>query len=158
MIEIQCTSCHTRYRIDERVLPDDTPTFKCSRCGHVLMPNAFSAKLKELRINTGLSLREFCLRNGLDPGNYSKLERGHFPPPESHALLEKYAMALGLAPGTSAWLELFDLAAAERGRIPADIMSDEALVAKLPVLFRTMRGTPLSPEQLDQLIEQVRRS
>jgi predicted Zn finger-like uncharacterized protein len=35
MIEIQCTSCNTRYRIDERVLPDDTPTFKCSRCGHV---------------------------------------------------------------------------------------------------------------------------
>jgi predicted Zn finger-like uncharacterized protein len=35
MIEIQCTSCHTRYRIDERVLPDETPTFKCSRCGHV---------------------------------------------------------------------------------------------------------------------------
>lgn len=35
MIEIQCTSCHTRYRIDERVLPEDTPTFKCSRCGHV---------------------------------------------------------------------------------------------------------------------------
>jgi predicted Zn finger-like uncharacterized protein len=35
MIEIQCSSCHTRYRIDERVLPEDTPTFKCSRCGHV---------------------------------------------------------------------------------------------------------------------------
>jgi predicted Zn finger-like uncharacterized protein len=35
MIEIQCTSCHTRYRIDERVLPADSPTFKCSRCGHV---------------------------------------------------------------------------------------------------------------------------
>ncbi|HYA35271.1 MAG TPA: zinc-ribbon domain-containing protein, partial [Candidatus Binataceae bacterium] len=34
-IEIKCTSCHTRYRIDERVLPDDNPTFKCSRCGHV---------------------------------------------------------------------------------------------------------------------------
>jgi predicted Zn finger-like uncharacterized protein len=35
MIEIQCTSCQTRYRIDERILPEDTPTFKCSRCGHV---------------------------------------------------------------------------------------------------------------------------
>lgn len=35
MIEIQCTSCHTRYRVDERVLPEETPTFKCSRCGHV---------------------------------------------------------------------------------------------------------------------------
>ncbi len=35
MVEIQCSSCHTRYRIDERVLPQETPTFKCSRCGHV---------------------------------------------------------------------------------------------------------------------------
>src|SRR6516162_2984604 len=35
MIEIQCTSCNTLYRIDERILPDETPTFKCSRCGHV---------------------------------------------------------------------------------------------------------------------------
>ena len=46
MIEIQCTSCHTRYRIDERVLPEDTPTFKCSRCGHVFNadPGAAAAK------------------------------------------------------------------------------------------------------------------
>jgi predicted Zn finger-like uncharacterized protein len=35
MIEILCNSCHTRYRIDEQVLPEETPTFKCSRCGHV---------------------------------------------------------------------------------------------------------------------------
>ena len=35
MIEVQCTSCHTRYRIDEHVLPEGLPTFKCSRCGHV---------------------------------------------------------------------------------------------------------------------------
>ena len=26
MIEVQCTSCHTRYRIDEQVLPEGTPT------------------------------------------------------------------------------------------------------------------------------------
>ena len=44
MIEIQCTSCHTRYRIDERVLPDDTPTFKCSRCGHVFNADPLPAK------------------------------------------------------------------------------------------------------------------
>jgi predicted Zn finger-like uncharacterized protein len=46
MIEIQCTSCHTRYRIDERVLPDDTPTFKCSRCGHVFNAEAMPAKAR----------------------------------------------------------------------------------------------------------------
>ena len=35
MVEVQCSSCHTRYRVDETVLPEGTPTFKCSRCGHV---------------------------------------------------------------------------------------------------------------------------
>jgi predicted Zn finger-like uncharacterized protein len=44
MIEIQCTSCHTRYRIDERVLPPDSPTFKCSRCGHVFTTDPLTAK------------------------------------------------------------------------------------------------------------------
>src|ERR1700682_4648945 len=47
MIEIQCTSCHTRYRIDERVLPDDTPTFKCSRCGHVFNADPVPAKARK---------------------------------------------------------------------------------------------------------------
>jgi predicted Zn finger-like uncharacterized protein len=46
MIEIQCTSCHTRYRIDERVLPDDTPTFKCSRCGHVFNADPVPGKIR----------------------------------------------------------------------------------------------------------------
>lgn len=46
MIEIQCTSCHTRYRIDERVLPEDTPTFKCSRCGHVFNADPLPAKTR----------------------------------------------------------------------------------------------------------------
>jgi predicted Zn finger-like uncharacterized protein len=47
MIKIQCTSCHTRYRIDERVLPDDTPTFKCSRCGHVFNADPVPAKVRK---------------------------------------------------------------------------------------------------------------
>jgi len=44
MIEIQCTSCNTRYRIDERVLPEETPTFKCSRCGHVFKAEPLAAR------------------------------------------------------------------------------------------------------------------
>src|SRR5258706_16300643 len=48
MTEIQCTSCHTRYRIDERVLPDDTPTFKCSRCGHVFNAEPVPAARKSV--------------------------------------------------------------------------------------------------------------
>ena len=44
MIEIQCTSCLTRYRIEPSVLPAEKPTFKCSRCGHV-----FSAEPRRVR-------------------------------------------------------------------------------------------------------------
>src|SRR5215469_17435726 len=47
MIEIQCTSCHTRYRIDERVLPDETPTFKCSRCGHVFNAEPVAPRVRK---------------------------------------------------------------------------------------------------------------
>jgi transcriptional regulator with XRE-family HTH domain len=125
--------------------------------GKTNMPNRFSAMLKRLRLERGLTLREFCLKNKIDPGNYSRLERGLFPPPETNDIIEKYALALGVKPGTNEWLELFDLAAAERGRIPEDIMSDEKIVEKLPVLFRTMRGKPFSSKKLDELVDKIRR-
>jgi hypothetical protein len=55
-------------------------------------------------------------------------------------------------------LELFDVAAATRGEIPRDLLTDAELVEKLPVLFRTLRGQPVSPEKLDELAELIRRS
>ena len=122
------------------------------------MRNRFGEFLKELRMRGGLSLREFCLNSGLDPGNYSRVERGMFRPPQDRAIVEKYATALGIERGSDEWLQLFDLAAAERGQVPEDIMSDEELVNKLPVLFRTMRATQVSPEKLDEFIEKIRRS
>jgi hypothetical protein len=57
-------------------------------------------------------------------------------------LLEKYAGALGLERGSDDWLKLFDLAAASRGQLPKDLLSDEELLEKLPALFRTLRGRP----------------
>ena len=41
----------------------------------------FRAKRKAL----GITLREFCRRNGFDPGNVSRLERGLVPPPQAPA-------------------------------------------------------------------------
>jgi transcriptional regulator with XRE-family HTH domain len=120
--------------------------------------NAFSELLRKLRAKRGLALREFCLRNHFDPGNYSRLERGLYPPPQSHEQIEKYARALGLEEGSEEWMELFDVAAAARGEIPRDLLSDAELVEKLPVLFRTMRGQPVSSEKLDELAELIRRS
>ena len=119
--------------------------------------SAFGALLKRLRIKKGLTLREFCSRHGFDPGNFSRLERGVFHPPRDREKLERYATALGLSPGDDDWLDFFDTAAASRGEIPPDLLSDEEVVEKLPVLFRTLRAKPVSPERLDELVDRIRR-
>jgi transcriptional regulator with XRE-family HTH domain len=117
----------------------------------------FGCYFKELRTRKGWSLRRFCEANGYDPGNISRLERGVFPPPESPQKLREYAKALGLKEGGEEWIEFFDTAAAARGQLPADLQADEKLVGRLPVLFRTLRGRKVPPQNLDQLVEMIRR-
>jgi len=117
----------------------------------------FGNYFKGLRIKRRMTLRRFCEEFGFDPGNISKLERGLLPPPQSRGKLEQYAQALGLKKGTSAWYEFFDLAAASRGQIPQEILKDDKLVAKLPVLFRTLRGERVPEEKLNELVEIIRK-
>lgn len=119
--------------------------------------NTFGNMLKRLRAQQGITLREFCHQNGFDPGNYSRLERGIFPAPQREDLLKKYAVALGLKRGSDEWLEFFDVAAAARGQLPKDLVADEEVLGKLPVLFRTLRGNPVRIEDLDRLVDLVRR-
>lgn len=110
------------------------------------------------RKNARLSLRAFCTTHGFDPGNVSKLERGRLPVPESSEVLERYALALSLKKGSTEWNEFHDAAAVERGRIPSELLSDEEVVSKLPVLFRTLRGDRVSSSELEALIAVIRRT
>lgn len=119
---------------------------------------SFGEFFKAMRAKHGFSLREFCLDNQLDPGNISRLERGLMQPPEAREKLEQYASALKIKKGTDDWYDFFDLAAAERGKIPDDVMSNEAVVEQLPVLFRTLRGQRVNPRLLDELVEKIRKA
>ena len=120
--------------------------------------SVFGQFFKEMRLKTGLSLRQFCLDHGLDPGNISKLERGLASPPQSKEKLEEYARYLGIEKDTDDWYNFFDYAAASTGRIPPDVMSDEELVKRLPAVFRTLRGQKLPIEKLGDLAELIRRT
>lgn len=120
--------------------------------------NQFGKFFRGMRAKGRLSLREFCLDNGFDPGNISRLERGLLPPPESDDKLEVYAKALKIKKGSDDWYTFFDLAAAERGRFPKDVLNDEELVKKLPVLFRTLRGQQVDGKTLQELAERIRRA
>lgn len=117
---------------------------------------AFGELFKKRRLGIGLSLREFCRRNGLDPGNTSKLERGRLAPPADRKKLEAYAGVLDLEEGSDEWREFIDLGLVCAGRIPEEVLSDEELVKRLPMIVRTVSGRRLTEEQLDDLVEKIR--
>jgi transcriptional regulator with XRE-family HTH domain len=116
----------------------------------------FGDFFKSKRLALGKSLREFCTENNLDAGNISKLERGLFSPTTNSEILSKYAGFLGIKIGSDDWFELCDLAHASAGRIPDEICGNETLLAKLPVVFRTLRGQKLSEEHLDLLADKLK--
>ena len=122
------------------------------------MANAFGGYVRGLRQARGLTLRAFCQQYGFDSGNLSRLERGLVPPPHDEGKLAEYATALGLKTGSDQWQEFFDRAAAARGELPKDLLRDEEVIEKLPLLFRTLRGTPVPADRLDDLVDKIRRS
>lgn len=123
--------------------------------------SGFGEFFKKKRRNLGLTLREFCRINGLDPGNISKIERGLIAPPQSRERRLNYAKALGIKEGTDDWLEFCDLAATSIGKIPSDIVSNHELLNALPILFRSIRVKGEDPEaeeeNLKKLVESIRK-
>lgn len=118
----------------------------------------FGELVKARRLELGLSLRAFCMRHNEDPSNWSKMERGLLRPPVDYTRLLQIAGYLELTDGDTRRQQIFDLANAERGRIPEDIMSEAELVANLPVLFRTLRGDVPEEDELLRLADLIRKA
>lgn len=116
---------------------------------------AFSEKVKALRIEQRLTLREFCERVGLDPSNWSKVERGINPPPGDIGTLERLAGFFGLEGQDK--LGFMDLAALQRKEVPPDIADHAILQKALPAFFRAARGHELTEAELNGLAEDIRK-
>jgi transcriptional regulator with XRE-family HTH domain len=117
----------------------------------------FGGFFRRMRERSGKSLRQFCLENGFDAGNISKLERDRLQPPQSQEKLEEYATALGIVRGSDEWYEFFDLAHIGAGRIPPALLADKEVAARLPLVFRTLRRQPIDGDDVEDLIELIRR-
>ena len=117
----------------------------------------FGEFIRNKRVESGLTLREFCREHGFDVGNMSKMERGVLSGYRDRGLLDRLGEAIGLVTA-SEWGEFYDLAAVDAGRIPVDILSDEGLVDKLPLIFCGLRDRRLSEEEIWSIIELLRRS
>jgi transcriptional regulator with XRE-family HTH domain len=114
----------------------------------------FGKFVKDRRIEAGLTLRSFCREAGFDASNWSKIERGVIPPPQDPEALDRIAALLGL--GAEDRAELADLAALARGQLPADFQGEE-IQAKLPAFFRAIRGQEYTAEDVEKLIEGVKK-
>ena len=118
----------------------------------------FASFFQALRKEHRITLRAFCEAAKADPGNVSRLERRTIPPPQDREILSRYAKALNLKEGSDEWYLFFDLAAADRGIIPQDIMDDAELVKELPAFFRTLRGQKPTETEIRKVIEKIRKS
>jgi len=110
----------------------------------------FGEFVKNLRIQRSLTLREFCRITNFDPSNWSKIERELLAPPKSRPVLEGLAEALDLAQGSDDFGTLMELAVI--GHIPCGLVDDAAVLNKLPVFFRTLRGEKPKRKELEELI------
>ena len=119
---------------------------------------SFGETIRRRRKEVRLGLREFAQRCDVDPGNLSKIERGRLNPPQDPNTLDRICRALELDLGDDLATELHDLAAVEAGRIPPDLLNDDAVVSKIPVLLRTVKNKQLDEERMEKLIEIIRKS
>jgi transcriptional regulator with XRE-family HTH domain len=117
----------------------------------------FGEFIKQRRVSLGITLRGFCRLIGADASNWSKTERGFLLPPRDDETLRKIAQVLGVHEGSEVWVEMKDLAYIGAGRIPRDLLSDARIVRALPIFFRTARAEKPISEDLDQLINLLRR-
>ena len=117
----------------------------------------FGDYVKQRRVAKRITLRAFSEAVGYDPANYSRMERGLLKPPTNPEKLAGFARELGMNRAGDEFKEMVRLAAISRGEIPPAILSDEAVLAKLPVLFRTLEGDKVEPEMLDELFEAMKK-
>lgn len=118
----------------------------------------FGTYIKEKRLARGLTLREFCRQLEEDASNWSKIEREIMAPPKDKNKLERIANVLGIVKGTDEWDKLIDMASVDAGIIPEYLMSDKEVIQSLPLFFRTIRSVKPTKEELEELIENIRKS
>jgi transcriptional regulator with XRE-family HTH domain len=115
----------------------------------------FNDTVKKLRLERRLTLRDFCEQAGVDPSNWSKVERGINPPPGDVTTLERLAAFFRLT--GQAKLDFMDEAALQRNEIPADLAENALLQKALPAFFRAARGHELTDTELRGLADDIRK-
>lgn len=121
------------------------------------MKESFGTYLRELRLAKNLSLRKFSKLVGWLPSNLSNLENDKINPPRDLTILRKFASILELSEGSKEWSKFFNLSAQNTGKIPADLVAYAEEVELMPQMFRTVANKKLTKEQIQKLINDIKK-
>lgn len=100
----------------------------------------FGEYLKELRLKSRKTLREFCRNADQDPGYISKVERRLISAPQNLEVLNRFGEVLGLFPEEQQHLN--DLAFTDNGLIPPDVYERRDPAEYLPAFWHGYRNLP----------------
>jgi len=117
----------------------------------------FGEFVKERRIARDITLRKFCQALDWDASNWSKVERGLLSPPQDEGKLRRIADLIGIEQGSDDWQAMKDLSRIGPQMLPDDIAADSRIVKALPLFFRTVRSDKPTAEELDRLIELLKK-
>lgn len=118
----------------------------------------FGDWVRGYRAEKQITLREFCRRGDVDPGNWSKLERGVMAPPSDKELQRLIVREIiGLDERHPDYYKVFALmdnaqAAISRSEPP----HGPDLIGALPMFVTKSDGTRLTAEELDKIVAFVR--
>lgn len=125
--------------------------------GGDIMGATFGAYLRKLRLEKNVGLRAFAKATCILPSNLCHLESGRQNPPQEWA--KKAAKALGLKEDSPQWEKFFDLAA-KPGEFAVDVkdyLSEAEIAEELPVMARTIKNRKLTREDIEKLIEDIKK-
>ena len=112
----------------------------------------FGDEFIELRISTGFSLRKFCKKMNLDPGNWSRVERGVSKPPLEEEFYDKVKNIFNIT--SSKKEELISMAKTIR-ILPKELQETE-LMKHMPVMLRKVDGQPLKNNEIQGLVDWIK--
>lgn len=118
----------------------------------------FGEQLKEFRIKKELGIREICKLTNYDSSNWSKIERGKLSPPNDEKILKKWGKVLGIENDSLEMKDFVNFAQIAQGIIPSNILNNPKVVECLPAFFRTLDNKKPKKEDIDKLIELLKKA
>lgn len=114
----------------------------------------FSSLIREKRLSSNKTLREFSRESGYDVGYLSRLENEIILPPEEKENVEKLAKAYSIEENSEEWNNFMDLANISRNQFPENI--DEKVKNFLPAFCRKASKKEITQDDVNKLINLIK--